>query len=403
MQDALKKIYDKLSDSQAVGIDGMTKESFSANLTQELQTIERKVANQTYEFSYYKQLLIIKSQNKTREISISTLRDKITINYLHNIICEKFEEQLSLIPTPHVMIDDIKKSRSSYECFLKIDIQNFYPSINHEMLLVKLQDKFKEEPYMQELILKGIKQSTVSPKTPSKQRIKYANSVGVPQGLSISGTLAQIYLEGIDKKYNANKNIKFYRFVDDILIFCQKKDLEKLQKSLQRDFKKLKLTIHAFDNSLDKSTFGATKEPFEFLGYRFENEVVSVRERSSQKMFENLNILFTRYKKDEFDTQKAFYKKLNLKITGCIIDGKRYGWIHFFSMIDDHKLLFSLDKFIEKKCQKFDLDYSKVKKYTRAIYEIKNENSDYVESIKSYQKREQRKIAQELKNDVEYY
>jgi len=27
----------------------------------------------------------------------------------------------------------------------------------------------------------------------------------------------------------------------------------------------------------------------------------------------------------------------------------------------------------------------------------------YVESIKSYQKREQKKIAQELKNDVEYY
>lgn len=403
MIEALKVIHSKLDGSQTVGIDGVTKANFDKNLTQELETIVRKISNCTYEFSYYKQLLIIKSHNKTREISIPTLRDKIVINYLHSVLYKKFEEQLSQLQTPHTMINDIKNSKESYECFLKIDIKNFYPTINHQLLLEKLQEKFQNEPYLLELISKAIKQSTVSTKTPANKRIKYDNTIGVPQGLSISGTLAQIYLQDIDKKYKSNKHIKFYRFVDDMLIFCNKKDLDKLQRSLKRDFKKLKLTIHAFDKNLDKSTFGNIKEPFEFLGYRFENNLISVRERSSQKMFENLNILFAKYKNGEFSTKKIFYKKLNLKITGCVIDGKRYGWIHFFSMINDHKLLFTLDKFIERSCKKYDLDNSRVKKYTRAIYEIKDENSNYVTTITSYSRQERLRLVLELKEDVEYY
>jgi retron-type reverse transcriptase len=80
----------------------------------------RKISNETYEFSYYKQKLIIKSHNKTREISIPTLRDKIVINHLHNIVREKFKEQLDGIRTPHAMIDEIKKARISYDCFVKV-------------------------------------------------------------------------------------------------------------------------------------------------------------------------------------------------------------------------------------------------------------------------------------------
>lgn len=403
MIEVLKIIHSKLSEAQPVGIDGKTKRSFDANLSEELETIVRKISNRSYDFSLYKQKLIIKSHNKTREISIPTIRDKIVINYLHSIICDKFQAQLDLLPTPHLMIDDIKKSKESYDCFLKVDIQNFYPNIDHELLLGLLQIEFEDEPYLLELISKAIKQSTVSPKTPSKERIWYNNTVGVPQGLSISGTLAQIYIQEIDQKYKSNKKIKFYRFVDDILILCQRADLGKLQRSLKRDFKKLKLTIHPFDNTPDKSTFGDIGSPFEFLGYRFEDERVSVRARSSQKMFENLNALFVQYKKGEFPSKKAFYKKLNLKVTGCIIDGKRYGWIHFFSMIDDHALLFTLDKFIERNCEKLNLEYAKVKRYTRAIYEIKDENSKYIVSIKSFDKNLRPKLLSGLRDDVEYY
>jgi len=399
----LTNIYNKLSANQAVGIDGVSKELFDENLDEELGIIERKVANESYEFSYYKQQLLIKSANNTREISIPTLRDKILINLLHKKLQAKFSESLGRLATPHTMIDEIKKSKSSYECFLKVDIKNFYPSINHDLLLDQLQDAFVEEPYTLTLLSKAIKQSTISPKTPAKQRVKYTNAIGVPQGLSISTTLAQIYIEGIDKKYKKKKEIKYFRFVDDILILCNRENIERLQRSLKRDFKKLSLTIHEFSDNKNKSTFGAIEEPFEFLGYRFEDELITLRESSSQKMFENLNALFTQYKHEGFKNKKWFYTRLNFKITGCIIEGKRYGWIHYFSMINDHKLLFKLDRFVEHKCEELSLDYRKVKKYSRAIYEIKDKESSYITSTRKFKKRVLSMIALDLRSDVENY
>lgn len=399
----LTNIYNKLRANQAVGIDGVSKDLFDENLDEELGTIERKVANESYEFSYYKQQLLIKSANNTREISIPTLRDKILINLLHIKLQAKFSESLGRLATPHAMIDEIKKSKSSYECFLKVDIKNFYPSINHELLLDQLQDAFEEEPYTLTLLSKAIKQSTISPKTPTKQRVKYANAIGVPQGLSISTTLAQIYIEGIDKKYKKKKEIKYFRFVDDILILCSKESIEKLQRSLKRDFKKLSLTIHEFSDNQNKSTFGAIEEPFEFLGYRFDGELITPRESSAQKMFENLNALFTQYKHEGFKDKNWFYTRLNFKITGCIIDGKRYGWIHYFSMINDHELLFRLDKFIENKCQELSLDYSKIKKYSRSIYEIRDNQSQYITSTLKIKKNVLLKIALDLNSDVGSY
>ena len=47
-------------------------------------------------------------------------------------------------------------------------------------------------------------------------------------------------------------------------------------------------------------------------------------------------------------SKEEFITRLNLKITGCFIDGKKYGWINFFSLMNDYTLLFTLDKFVEK-------------------------------------------------------
>jgi len=272
-------------------------------------------------------------------------------------------------------------------------------------LLIKLLEKSIDDKLILQLITKAITQSTVSIQTPSKDRIKYNNKKGIPQGLSISGTLADLYLMEILKKYNSNSDIKFYKFVDDILILCNKKDLDKLIDELKIDFKKLKLSIHKFEENTNKSTYGMIESKFEFLGYKFENETISVRDSSNQRMFQNLSSLFSKYKNKEFSSKKRFYQKLNIKITGCIINNKRYGWIHFFSFINDYRLLFALDNFVERNCKKNDLNYNKVKKFSRAIFEIKNPQTKYLNNslFKKVNKRVQNQILTELEDDVEFY
>ena len=55
MYKLLEEIYSNFSQIQAVGIDGTTKQKFDEILDDELSLIQRKIENNTYEFSFYKQ------------------------------------------------------------------------------------------------------------------------------------------------------------------------------------------------------------------------------------------------------------------------------------------------------------------------------------------------------------
>ena len=398
----LNEIYSSFSDVQAVGIDGTSKEKFDEILDSELSLIQRKIENNTYDFSFYKQKLIVKSINKTREISIPTLRDKLVIKYLDFYIRDKFEEVTKNILNAQQIIKKVKDSKNKYDSFIKVDIQNFFSSINHEILVNKLKSNIDDETILN-LITKVITQSTVDVNTPFKQRIKYNNKEGLPQGLSISGLLSEIYLFDLVQKYSIKDNLEFFRYVDDVLIFCNKSDIEEITKSLKSDFEDLKLTIHDFAINSNKSSFGNINEPFEFLGYKFEDKLISVRETSIQKMYANISKIFTLYKNKKYFSKEEFITRLNLKITGCVIDGKKYGWISFFSLINDYTLLFMLDKFVEKSCKNFNINYEEIKKFSRAIYEIKDPNTNYLTYDLSTLKTSKTKLVYDFYDDIDFY
>ena len=398
----LNEIYSSFSDVQAVGIDGTSKEKFDEILDSELSLIQRKIENNTYDFSFYKQKLIVKSINKTREISIPTLRDKLVIKYLDFYIRDKFEEVTKNILNAQQIIKKVKDSKNKYDSFIKVDIQNFFSSINHEILVNKLKSNIDDERILN-LITKVITQSTVDVNTPFKQRIKYNNKKGVPQGLSISGLLSEIYLFDLVQKYSIKDNLEFFRYVDDVLIFCKKSDIEEITKSLKSDFEDLKLTIHDFAINSNKSSFGNINEPFEFLGYKFEDKLISVRETSIKKMYANISKIFTLYKNKKYFSKEEFITRLNLKITGCVIDGKKYGWISFFSLINDYTLLFMLDKFVEKSCKNFNINYEEIKKFSRAIYEIKDPNTNYLTYDLSTLKTSKTKLVYDFYDDIDFY
>jgi len=103
-KDSLNEIYSSFKQNQSIGIDGISKEKYDLILEDELDIIERKILNESFEFSYYKESLIIKAMNKTRQISIPTLRDKLVLKYLHNKILEYSKIDLKQIPSLHTMI-----------------------------------------------------------------------------------------------------------------------------------------------------------------------------------------------------------------------------------------------------------------------------------------------------------
>ena len=119
LKQSLKDIFHQLKEFQPVGIDGISMDKFKTILEDELDIMSKKIENETYNFGYYKQKLIAKTADSSREISIPTIRDKIVINYLYKYIKDVFSEELKAIPSIHQMIHDIKLNKPNFEYFIK--------------------------------------------------------------------------------------------------------------------------------------------------------------------------------------------------------------------------------------------------------------------------------------------
>lgn len=400
----IKKIYNNyIVNKPSIGIDGIGIKVFENNLDNELEIINRKILNKTYNFSFYKEKLISKGRNKNpRVISIPTIRDKITLKILFDTLTKIYETELfnELI---HTKVDRIKSTVLSgkYDSYIKIDIENFYPTIDHKILMKIIHKKTKKTE-LTNLLIKSMSQTTVNKS--DKNMEKYTNNVGVPQGLSISNLLSTIYLIDLDNKYSKETHFEYYRYVDDILILCNKKDVTNIFDMLKTDMSDLKLTIHKLGVSTQKTDYGFIKDGFYFLGYYFSSSIISIRNSSIIKLQNSIIDIFTQYKFSKTKNINLLLWKINLKITGCKFQDKKYGWLYFFSQITDTTIIYKLDVFIKQMCKKFDIDLDDftVKKFIRTYFEImKNRtHTNYIPNFSELSKSQKNDI---LKNTFDIH
>ncbi len=391
-----------------MGTDGISTDKFSEIINDEIDIIKRKVNNCTYNISPYREKLILKNRDsKSRMISIPTNRDKLVLGALQKYISDKFRGTL-FDSSVHSQIVNIKKSidAKKYDSFLKLDIQDFYPSINHEILLEKVSKKIKDKKALY-LLEKALTQVTI----PNGKRVNRdaVETKGVAQGLSISNVLSSIYLREFDKKYLQKEDMAYFRYVDDILILCDKNNLENIKTSILEDTKELKLDAHDFKKGSDKSTTGQiSKDKFQFLGFEFYQDVISVRDSSVDRLRDRIMNLFYANKDA---SNKRFYRELNLKISGCIYDDKQYGWMHFFGQATDLTLLHHLDWYVKQCFKRSGRKYNdeKVKKFTKTYFKLKNLNVEklnektYIPKFTSDISLSILNAIQQLKDDVEFY
>lgn len=75
---------------------------------------------------------------------------------------------------------------------------------------------------------------------------------GIPQGASISSTLANLYLINFDKKINdfiSSKNGIYRRYSDDMIVVCQYSDIKEIDKLFYEEIKNHQLEIHSQKNT----------------------------------------------------------------------------------------------------------------------------------------------------------
>ncbi|HBP6518135.1 TPA: RNA-directed DNA polymerase, partial [Pseudomonas aeruginosa] len=267
-------------------------------------------------------------------------------------------------------------------------VSDFYPSIDHHILLKKLRSKIRSP-----IVLNLIKSAITTPTVSKSSKSDSANKKGVPQGLSISNALAAIYLIDIDKKFSNIPNAQYFRYVDDILILCNDKQKNNITRQIIKEFKSIDLTVHDPIVSPAKSSMGKLGERFDYLGYEFRNDTIkniitpitTARAGSIEKLKESLASIFTGYKHSKIKSLDFLTWRLNMRITGCVFQEKSRGWLFFFSEIKHETLLHQLDLYVDQLIKRFNVKISP-KSFVRAFYEINRRRhiTNYVPNFDRY-------------------
>ncbi len=97
--------------------------------------------------------------------------------------------------------------------FFKRDVSNYFPSIDHDILLDGLREWIDPDDYLWELILERVKFRFRD----GEQTLDAAR--GAPFGAAIACWLANVYLTPLDRRLRAFPGLRYFRYADDLLAF----------------------------------------------------------------------------------------------------------------------------------------------------------------------------------------
>jgi len=168
-------------------------------------------------------------------------------------------------------VDEVMKKYDQYGFFIKTDVRSYYDSIDHHTLMMRLSEYVRDRNilwYVWQFLRRTVEWGGLY------EDVKK----GISRGSSLSPLLGAFYLLDLDKRIE-KMDVKYFRYMDDILILASTRwKLKRAIRVLNSTFDELKLEKHP-----DKTAMGRTEKGFDFLGFHFSPEGLSVAEKTIQK------------------------------------------------------------------------------------------------------------------------
>jgi RNA-directed DNA polymerase len=397
----ISTFWTKFSNSAGKGIDRVNGFQFGKNRIDDLVQASRKCLDGTFRFTPYLEVLRPKGRDsKPRLISIPTVRDRVILHQLKDLLAGAFPDCVPKSVAGSIVreiVADLPKFDLDTTYVAGCDVKKFYDTLHRDRLMRHLGDRITESRALN-LIWHSICTPTVPVSTRRRDYASNTSDEGVPQGLATSNILAAIYVSEIDDAMSAFP-VRYYRYVDDVLIYGAHTDVVKAQKSFIDRARRRGLSVHKVGGG--KSHLTKLRDEFRYLGYVFKGRTVSVRPGSVENLLRSLAAKFSdfrhnrsrRLERYKYLTperlNEIFLLELNERITGAIRDNRRYGWVAYFSQITDHSLLHKLDSVVRGmfgRLVEFDhIPPSNLKSFARAFFEMKfRPEGGYVRNFNLY-------------------
>ena len=324
------------------GSDGISVTDFKNIEDTKLEELYISIQGDFFRFSELESFFKKRPGKSDREIQVPTVSDRIIQKVLNDFLVENyfidlFKESQIVGSVKGTNLRDIiqqvlRYNNQGFKYVLKTDIINYFPSINTKRLRKILSYHIKDKKIKALLI----------------DYTQKSNSEGIAQGPPLSPLMANLYLLSLDKYLSKRKNIRHFRYVDDILVFCRtENEAKKVCRLIDKRLKLLGLDIHPlgknsktiidrFDSgSIDALGIIYNKGRFLIKSKKvtnFRNEVINPINRISN--------LRNRYNggNDE-EKVKSLIKSLNYRLIG---------WGGSYNFCDESELFKKLDISIEK-------------------------------------------------------
>jgi RNA-directed DNA polymerase len=380
-EQALRDAADVVIERRSVaGTDRVGRLQFQRELESEIALILRKVRSGAYRFTRYRSALKIRGAGKPpRELYIPTYRDRLTLRILLKIIQDAGGEAIDRqVPNEKMRaVGDLLKSSSDASLpVARIDIKDFFSSIRHDIVRNALNAKIQSSSVI-DLIMWAIR-TTSQPQ---------ANAcIGIPQGVSISGALADLCLAELPGIISKRSSV-WLRYVDDIVIIGD--DAHDAAEDVRVFLESIHLSVNPA-----KSAIGTLGDGWDFLGYHISPRGISVAKSSVQRLlasiariigkFRDRSNTYARFSLSQPQRRAILLEELNTRLTGAISRGRQYGWVMYYSESNDIALFKSIDATVRRMLSRLPemiSEIPKLRSVIRAYYEFHyNRRGGYIKN-----------------------
>lgn len=201
---------------------------FGLNLEGELLRLHRELVDGSYRPGDYRLFTIY--DRKPRVIAAAPFRDRVVHHALMHVIEPPLDRTFMADSYAcrrgkgvHAAVDRYQAWSRTYRYVLKMDIQQYFPSMDHELLKSKLRQRIGDLRVLEvlERIIDGAPRGNGAPTylpgddllTPLERR------TGIPIGNLTSQFFANLYLDDVDRFIKQALRIRPYlRYVDDMVV-----------------------------------------------------------------------------------------------------------------------------------------------------------------------------------------
>jgi len=357
--DLAQKFDEDAKTARYTGIDGLGLNDISHNSAKILSVIQKELLDLKL-LAPALGCYIPKKDGSLRNIYIYTIKDRIKAQAIYRVLEPIFEDLYSPFlfsyrsshPSYYAARSAVRRYHRHYghDFIFIADLADYFNQLDHQILLEKLKAVGLSKQAIS--LLKLFIESSVY-----KDNQLYSLPIGVIQGAPLSVLFANLYLNDLDKYLGAKASL-YRRVGDDLILFDKNRSkLEKLRDYVYQEVKNLKLKIKEKKTKLINS-----KESFNFLGYHFHDNLVSLDESSIKKIISNWKVKLLSYKAKGEKQRINYLKKL--------ITDKTNSLANQFLQILSQKMMVNDDQQIKRLSEKF---FRILTKYLYGKYSARNQ------------------------------